>query len=134
MLGTFEMIREAQLSRLKERLSECKQVPIYRRRLSQRADFLAGDRDLAGFEEVPFISKREMREGFPGNFLHPGQSLERLLEEGLVELEHTPAHRKSNFRCFSGAVGGKTRRNGRFGETHFCAGRWTIGRTPGAQR
>lgn len=96
------MIREAQLSRLKERLSECKQVPIYRRRLSQRADFLAGDRDLAGFEEVPFISKREMREGFPGNFLHPGQSLERLLEEGLVELEHTSGTSEEQLQVFFG--------------------------------
>jgi phenylacetate-CoA ligase len=102
MPGTFEIIREAQMSRLKELLSEWKQVPIYRRRLSQRADLLAGDRDLAGFEEVPFISKREMREGFPGNFLPPGQSLERLLEEGLIELEHTSGTSEEQLQVFFG--------------------------------
>jgi phenylacetate-CoA ligase len=102
MSGTLEIIRETQLSRLKELLSQWKQVPIYRRRLSQRADFLAGDRGLAGFEKVPFISKREMREGFPGNFLHPGQSLERLLEEGLIELEHTSGTSDEQLQVFFG--------------------------------
>lgn len=102
MLGTLETIREAQLSRLTELLSEWEQVPIYRRRLSQRADLLAGARNLAGFEELPCISKREMREGFPANFLRPGQSLERLLEQGLIELEYTSGTLEEQLQVFFG--------------------------------
>ncbi len=100
MLGMLETIREAQLSRLKELLLEWKQVPIYRGRLSQSADLLAGARSLAGFEEVPFISKRELREGFPGNFLRPGQSFERLLEQGLIELEYTSGTSEDQLQVF----------------------------------
>jgi phenylacetate-CoA ligase len=100
MPGTLETIGGAQLSRLKELLLEWKQVPIYRRRLSPRADLLAGAGNLAGFEEVPFISKRELREGFPGNFLRPGQSFERLLEQGLIELEYTSGTSEDQLQVF----------------------------------
>jgi phenylacetate-CoA ligase len=102
MLGTLDMIREEQLSRLRELLSEWKQVPIYRGRLSPRAEIVAGARDLAGFEEVPFLSKWELREGFPGNFLRCGQSLERLLEQGLIELEYTSGTSEEQLQVFFG--------------------------------
>ena len=102
MLGTLDIIREAQLSRLTELLSEWKQVPIYRSRLSPKAALPAGARNLAGFEEAPFISKRELREGFPGNFLRPGQSLERLLEQGLIELEYTSGTSEEQLQVFFG--------------------------------
>jgi phenylacetate-coenzyme A ligase PaaK-like adenylate-forming protein len=41
------------------------------------------------FFRLPFITKREMREGFPRNFLRPDQRLETLLENQVVEVEHT---------------------------------------------
>ncbi len=102
MLGTLEMIHEAQLLRLKELLSEWKQVPIYRKRLPPRAGRLAGARNLAGFEQVPLIGKRELREGYPGNFLRPGQSFERLLEQGLIELEYTSGTSEEQMQVFFG--------------------------------
>lgn len=41
------------------------------------------------FSRWPVITKRELRENFPHNFLPEGQTLERLLETKSVELEHT---------------------------------------------
>ena len=85
MLATPEIIREAtQHSRLEELLPEWQQVPLYRRFLSQRP---VGVNIVDSLQTFPFTGKREMREGFP--FLPPGQSLERLLEQDVVELEHT---------------------------------------------
>lgn len=85
MLATPEMIKEtAQRSRLEELLPEWQQVPLYRRFLSQRP---ARAKIVDSLRTFPFTGKREMREGFP--FLPPGQSLDRLLEEKVVELEHT---------------------------------------------
>jgi phenylacetate-CoA ligase len=85
MLATPEMIDETrQLSRLEELLPEWQAVPLYRSFLSQRP---AGGNILEVFQAFPLTGKREMREGFP--LLPPGQSLERLLEQQVVELEHT---------------------------------------------
>jgi len=91
MLATPEIIREAaQPSRLQKLLPEWQQVPIYRNYPFQAVGGGTGDANrLAGFEQLPFTSKQEIRRDFPGNFLRPGQSLERLLEQDLVELEHT---------------------------------------------
>jgi len=41
------------------------------------------------FSRWPVITKRELRENFPQNFLSEGQTLETLLENRSVELEHT---------------------------------------------
>jgi phenylacetate-CoA ligase len=85
MLATPEIIEETrQLSRLEELLPEWQAVPLYRNFLSQRP---AEGNLMELFRGFPFTGKREMREGFP--FLPPGQSLERLLEQQVVELEHT---------------------------------------------
>jgi len=85
MLATPEIIDETrQLSRLEELLPEWQAVPLYRDFLSQRP---AGGNILEAFRAFPVTGKREMREGFP--LLPPGQSLERLLEQQVVELEHT---------------------------------------------
>jgi len=86
MLATPELIREsAQLSRLAELLPYWRQLPIYREALSQIAE-----NDLhAGFRQLPFLQKREMRADFPRNFLPNVHSLESLLENQPVELEHT---------------------------------------------
>lgn len=85
MLATPEIIDETrQLSRLEELLPEWQAVPLYKDFLSRRPP---GGTILEAFQTFPFTGKREMREGFP--FLPPGQSLDRLLEQQVVELEHT---------------------------------------------
>ena len=79
MLATPEIIQEAtQLSRLRETLPRWREVPLYRNELNE-----------PDFFRLPFITKRELRQDFPQNFLRPGQSLDSLLENKLVELEHT---------------------------------------------
>ena len=81
MLATTEIIREAaQASRVQELLPRWREVPLYRESFARDASGLAG---------LPVITKREMRTGFPQNFLHSGHTLDELLAEQLVELEHT---------------------------------------------
>jgi phenylacetate-CoA ligase len=87
MLATPELIREAaQIPRLEALLPSWRDVPLYR-------DSLAGagcERpDFECFQGLPLLGKREMRNDFPRNFLRDDQSLESLLEQNLVELEHT---------------------------------------------
>lgn len=84
MLATPESIDEnAQRSRLEELLPEWQRVPLYRDFITQRADTDI----LTAFKNFPYIGKNELRRDFP--ILRPGQNLERLLEQELVELEHT---------------------------------------------
>jgi len=86
MLATPELIREAaQFSRLERLLPRWRQVPLYRDALAPSA----APGDLAEFFRLPLITKREMRKDFPQNFLAPDQTLEALLEQNRVELEHT---------------------------------------------
>ena len=70
----------APLARLLELLAHWRDIPLYRERMATAA---------GGFFQLPFVTKREMRENFPHNFLRPGQNLDTLLEEQLVEVEHT---------------------------------------------
>jgi phenylacetate-CoA ligase len=78
MLATPELMREAaQLARVEEFLPRWCKVPLYRAACGN--DFL----------RLPLIGKRELRENFPHNFLRAGQSLDALLENKTVELEHT---------------------------------------------
>lgn len=79
MLATPELIREAaQLERVEELLPRWRRFPIYRRTPPEN-----------DFFRLPLIGKRELRENFPANFLNAGQRLDALLENKLVELEHT---------------------------------------------
>jgi len=87
MLATPELIREAaQIPQLEGLLPRWREVPLYHDLLARvecaRPDFEC-------FKGLPLLVKREMRKGFPRNFLSGGQSLESLLEKNLVELEHT---------------------------------------------
>ncbi len=87
MLATPELIREAaQIPQLEGLLPRWRQVPLYRDSLA-RAGCEPTTFDC--FKGLPLLRKHEMRNGFPRNFLADGQSLERLLENNLVELEHT---------------------------------------------
>ncbi len=81
VLATSELIRETgQRGRLEELLPRWRNVPMYRPALS-RPDF--------DFNQLPLIAKREMRTGFPANFLPENQSLQTLLDSQAIELEHT---------------------------------------------
>jgi phenylacetate-CoA ligase len=63
-----------------------REVPLYRGAVGPIADgaVLSGD-----WRQLPLITKEDIRRDFPRNFLRPGVDLESLLEEDLVELEHT---------------------------------------------
>jgi phenylacetate-CoA ligase len=89
MLATPELIRETgQFSQLAELLPRWQEVPLYRDSLTRITQ--PGSLDIrAAFHKIPLLGKREMRTGFPHNFLSAGQSLDTLLDQQLIELEHT---------------------------------------------
>jgi phenylacetate-CoA ligase len=90
MLATPELIRETgQLSQLATLLSRWRQVPLYRDILSQTGAPISAASLRADFRRLPLLGKREMRTGFPHNFLPADTSLESLLDQQVVELEHT---------------------------------------------
>jgi phenylacetate-CoA ligase len=85
MLATPELIREAaQWTRLEKLRARWRKVPLYRSRLPKGPRFAR--EHLA---RLPFITKCEMRAGFPANFLPSEAALETLLSQNLVELEYT---------------------------------------------
>ncbi len=80
MLATPEWIFETtQQGWLRDAIAQSGSLPIYRR----HGMFLEPELD-----RLPILTKKEMREGFPDNFL-PQASLDDLLSKSLVELEHT---------------------------------------------
>ena len=90
MLATSEILGEtAQPARLAELLPRWLELPVYRSRLNgnSRARPLAAPG--LDFFDLPFITKRDMRNGFPHNFLRDGQTLATLMADARVELEHT---------------------------------------------
>ena len=100
MLATPELMREAaQVARVEELLPNWRDVPLYQAALA------------SGFSSLPQISKRELRENFPNNFLRAGQNLDALLESKLVELSTPPAVRMSGRRCSLAVDGGASRRS-----------------------
>lgn len=81
MLATTEIIREtAQADRIEELLPRWREVPLYREALA-RTDLTLRD--------LPVITKREMRAGFPKNFLSTSRSMDDLVADQVIELEHT---------------------------------------------
>ena len=81
MLATPELLQATiQSTRLARELSRCAQeIPLYRHTGS-------GPRKL---QDWPLITKNEIRQGFPRNFLGPEVDLDDLLEREIVEIEHT---------------------------------------------
>ena len=75
--------------RLAELLPRWREVPLYRDALAPRGPAVPPFDFSTDFFRLPFITKRDMREGFPANFLRHGQQLDDLLQSNLVELEHT---------------------------------------------
>ena len=85
MLATPELMYEAgQLARLEELLPRWREMPLYRTLLAKLEGFAREP-----ISRIPFITKRDMREGFPKNFLPAAADLESLLARKEVELEHT---------------------------------------------
>ena len=67
----------AQLARVEKLLPRWRELPIYQATT------------INGFSSQPLITKRELRENFPKNFLRDKQNLDALLANKSVELEHT---------------------------------------------
>lgn len=67
-----------------ELLAHWRQIPLYRQRLEHA---LQPGRPAG--TSLPFLTKRDMREGFPGNFLPSQETLNALLEQNEIELEYT---------------------------------------------
>jgi phenylacetate-CoA ligase len=85
MHATLELIRAAgQRAQLVELLPRWREVPLYRDVLGR-----CPHRDLACFQNLPLLGKNAMRENFPRNFLGDQISLDSLLAENRIELEHT---------------------------------------------
>jgi phenylacetate-coenzyme A ligase PaaK-like adenylate-forming protein len=90
MLATPELIKEAALPyRLGKLLPRwLREVPLYQR--TGAAPQLGGEAgSLAELRHLPLITKEDIRRDFPRNFLCAGMELDALLDEDLVELEHT---------------------------------------------
>jgi phenylacetate-CoA ligase len=86
MLTTLEVLEETSMQR---RLSEAvprwlSQIPLYRNRKYRWP--VAG---AEGASDLPFITKKDIRDQFPHNFLPNGTDLDQLVDNGVVELEHT---------------------------------------------
>jgi phenylacetate-CoA ligase len=65
-----------------------REVPLYQR--SEGLPQLRGEAvTLADLHRLPLITKEDIRRDFPRNFLRAGIELDALLDEDLVELEHT---------------------------------------------
>lgn len=85
MLATAELILEAsQSARLEEAVREDYfRVPLY-------AGYpLAAEQPLANFDQLPLITKQDIRRSFPENFLGSAARLDELLAANRAELEHT---------------------------------------------
>lgn len=79
----------APCDRLHELLPRWLTLPLYQARLAREGLALAGADWQRYWQRLPFVTKRDMREDFPRNFLPAGQVLETLVEDALVEVEHT---------------------------------------------
>jgi phenylacetate-CoA ligase len=77
------MAEPAPWPRLAGLLPQWREIPLYRARLA------AGIFSPEDFARLPFVTKPELRENFPHNFLAPEQSLAAWLDEGRAELEYT---------------------------------------------
>jgi phenylacetate-CoA ligase len=90
MLATPELLQEAaQPERLAEAVSHCvSQIPLYRNNKARPLD-LESEVSWTNLRHWPFITKEDIRRGFPANFLGDGAGLEELVDREVIELEHT---------------------------------------------
>ena len=86
MLNLTEQNRKADpFARVARLLPHLSSVPLYQDRSPRLGSIPDAECPRCAFSDLPFVTKHEMRENFPGNFLRPGQALESLLEQELVE-------------------------------------------------
>jgi len=89
VLATAELISaSSQVPRLAECLERNRAVPLYRATLAA-SDNATARFEFERFRGLPFLTKPEMQSGFPKNFLGEERALEALVENQIVELEHT---------------------------------------------
>jgi phenylacetate-CoA ligase len=90
MLATSDLIHEAaQPQRLAAVLPRwLNEIPLYRRGPAV-PESAGAELVLAALKGLPFITKQDIRHNFPENFLGPGADLETLVENEVIELEHT---------------------------------------------
>ena len=90
MLATPELLREAALPyRLGEVLPRwLNEVPLYQR-LRPLPQSARPSVSLDDLRRLPLITKYDIRRDFPRNFLRAGAALDTLLDQDVVELEHT---------------------------------------------
>jgi phenylacetate-CoA ligase len=91
MLATPELLQEAaQPARLAEVISRStKLIPLYAKSV---IDAHGGESRMifpSQLDRLPLITKEDIRHGFPSNFLGTEPTLEDLIEQEIVELEHT---------------------------------------------
>ncbi len=90
MLATPDLLQEAaQPRRLAAEISRCiNEIPLYRE-LKTKISGEFAPRSSIDFQHWPLITKEDIRHGFPGNFLGAETSPDDLLEQDVIELEHT---------------------------------------------
>jgi len=87
MLATAELISaSSQFLQLQDSLERARAVPLYRVPLAKVA---ADSPALECLQQLPLLTKSDLRSRFPENFLGEKRRLDSLLEGKQVELEHT---------------------------------------------
>src|SRR5215469_3890406 len=90
MLATAELLQEAaQPQSLAETLRRAADhVPLYRNSFPASLG-IQSELKSADLSRFSFVTKADIRRGFPANFLGPDADLDNLLEREELELEHT---------------------------------------------
>jgi phenylacetate-CoA ligase len=91
MLATPELICEAtQRNRVPEMVPRwLEEIPLYRERKAGQAEGNGSGPGVEFLVNLPLIRKEDIRRKFPLNFLKSESELDRMIDEGLLELEHT---------------------------------------------
>ncbi len=104
MLATEELIQETALpGRLGEVVPQwLREVPLYRHG-GNAAPLPDGGLSFEELRRLPLITKQDIRDGFPKNFLREGVELDSLLDQDLVELEQTSGTSEERIPLILGA-------------------------------
>ena len=111
MLATVELMGESAQRHLMKTVVPrwLREVPLYERDGGE----LYSNGQVDGWERLPLITKQDIRRGFPRNFLRPGVELEALLEQDIIEVEHTSGTSEERIPLLLDEAGGRNRRSAR---------------------